>query len=103
MTIATNILPTVDFCGTELTRLMIGGNEFRGYSHFSEELNVEMREYYSVKNAAQTLLRAEECGINCMQSRGDGIIFSMVEAYRSAGGLFVCLLSVRCYSARPLL
>ncbi|MFT5086429.1 MAG: hypothetical protein ACI906_003371 [Candidatus Latescibacterota bacterium] len=26
MTIATNILPTVDFCGTELTRLMIGGN-----------------------------------------------------------------------------
>jgi len=86
MTLATGLLPTVDFCGTQLTRLMIGGNQLRGYSHFSEELNAEMREYYTVENAAQTLLRAEECGINCMQSRGDEIIFSMVDAYRAAGG-----------------
>jgi hypothetical protein len=86
MTTATALLPTVDFCGTRLSRLLIGGNPFRGYSHLSRELNEEMRTYHTQERVVQTLLRAEECGINCMQSRGDDVIFSVVDAYREAGG-----------------
>ena len=88
MTTATTtaLLPSVDFCGTELSRLIIGGNPIRGHSHMTKELNEEMRDYHTVENTVQTLLRAEECGINTMQSRGDDIIFEMVDAYREAGG-----------------
>ena len=83
---ATELLPTVDFCGTELTRLIIGGNPIRGNSHISKELNEEMRDYHTVENVVQTLLRAEACGINAMQSRGDDVVFDMVDAYREVGG-----------------
>ena len=86
MTTTTALLPTVDFCGTELSRLIIGGNPIRGNSHISPELNEEMRDYHTVENAVRTLLHAEECGINTMQSRADDIIYEMLDAYREAGG-----------------
>ena len=86
MTAETALLPTVDFCGTELSRMIIGGNPFRGNSHFDAERNEEMRDYHTVENVVRTLRRAEECGVNAMQSRGDDIIFEMVDAYRKAGG-----------------
>jgi hypothetical protein len=86
MTTATALLPTVDFCGTQLSRLVIGGNPIRGHSHISPELNQEMRDYHTVENAVQTLLHAEECGINTMQSRADDVIYAMLDAYREAGG-----------------
>jgi len=86
MTTTTALLPTVDFCGTELSRLIIGGNPIRGHSHISPELNEEMRDYHTVENAVRTLLHAEECGINTMQSRADDIIFEILDAYREAGG-----------------
>ena len=86
MTAVIEAMPTVDFCGTRMSRLAIGCNQFRGFSHFSTEMNDEMRQYHTVENVVQTLLRAEECGINCMQQRGDAIIFEMIDAYRAAGG-----------------
>ena len=86
MTTAATLLPSVDFCGTRLSRLLIGGNPFRGYSHLSPGLNEEMKTYHTVERVVRTLLRAEECGINCMQSRGDDVIFAMIDAYREAGG-----------------
>jgi hypothetical protein len=76
----------VKFGDHDVTRLIVGGNPFRGNSHFSPDLDREMREYHTVNHVVQTLLRAEECGINTMQSRGDDIIFDMVRAYREAGG-----------------
>ena len=86
MTTTTTLLPTVDFCGTQLSRLVIGGNPIRGHSHISPELNQEMRDYHTVENAVQTLLHAEECGINAMQSRADDVIYEMLDAYREADG-----------------
>ena len=86
MTTTTALLPMADFCGTQLARLAIGGNPFRGHSHISPELNQEMRDYHSVENVVQTLQRAEECGINAMQSRADDIVYQMLDAYRLAGG-----------------
>jgi len=37
------MLPTVDFCGLEVARLIIGANPFGGYSHQNPERNAEMR------------------------------------------------------------
>jgi hypothetical protein len=80
------LLPTVEIRGQHITRLIVGGNPFRGYSHLNPDLDRDMREYHSNDNVVKTLLRAEECGINTMQSRGDDIVFDMVRAYRDAGG-----------------
>lgn len=81
-----SLLPTVDFCGFTTTRLIIGGNPFRGTSHFSDELSADMRKFHTVENVVRTLLHAQACGINTMQSRGDDTIFEMVDAFREAGG-----------------
>lgn len=80
------ILPTVEVGDLHITRLIVGGNPFRGYSHLNPDLDKDMREYHTNDNVVSTLLRAEECGINTMQSRGDDIVFDMVRAYREAGG-----------------
>ena len=81
-----NELPTVPFGLYYVSRLIIGGNPIRGYSHFSPELDVEMASYHTVENTVQTLLYAEKHGINTMISRGDDIIFNIIREYRSAGG-----------------
>ena len=80
------LLPTVDLCGTAVTRLIIGGNPLRGYSHYSEQLDTEMVEYYTPENVTKALLDCEKNGINTMQSRGDEIVFSFVRRYREKGG-----------------
>jgi len=79
-------LPTVDFCGTAVTRLIIGGNPFRAYSHFSEELDREMQNYYTCANTVSALSDAERAGINTVVMRGDAIIFDVVRSYREQGG-----------------
>ena len=80
------MLPAVDFCGVEVTRLICGGNPLSGYSHFSGELDREMVEYYTMPNL-QTLL--DECwanGINTFQSRGDRHQMRMFLEHRLNGG-----------------
>lgn len=85
-TAAAATLPTVRFGKHDITRLIIGGNPVRGFSHRSPDLDAEMREYHSVENTLATWVHSEACGINTMQLRGDEIIFERVRAYRERGG-----------------
>ena len=41
------MLPTVDFCGLTVTRLIIGANPFGGFSHQNRERDQDMRTYYT--------------------------------------------------------
>ena len=54
----TNVLPTVDFCGFTLTRLLIGANPFGGFSHQSPQRNQEMLSYYTQERIIETWQRA---------------------------------------------
>ena len=81
-----DLLPTVKLGAYDVTRLIVGGNPIRGYSHFSRELDDQMRAWHTPENTVATLLHAERCGVNTMQSRGDEIIFNIVRKYREAGG-----------------
>ena len=47
--------PTAKFGEHDVTRLIVGGNPFRGYSHRNPDLDREMREYHTVENVVQTL------------------------------------------------
>jgi hypothetical protein len=81
-----NLLPTVPFGPHHITRLIVGGNPFRGYSHWREDVDREMAEWNTAGHIADALCAAEAAGLNCMQMRGDKYIFEAVEKYRERGG-----------------
>jgi hypothetical protein len=60
------MLPTVDFCGLNPTRLIIGANPFGGFSHQSKERNKEMLDYHTPDRIVETWKRAEAAGINTL-------------------------------------
>ncbi|KKM98889.1 hypothetical protein LCGC14_1153430 [marine sediment metagenome] len=81
------MLPTVDFCGIEVTRLVIGANPFGGYSHQSAERDREMREYYTIERIKQTWARAEAAGINTMVTNNETPhVLQAVREYLDEGG-----------------
>ena len=80
-------LPTVRLGTLEVTRLIIGGNPFSGFSHQSAELNEEMRDYYTVARIKQTLNEAAEAGINTFVGRADNHIQRLLREYWQEGGL----------------
>jgi len=59
------MLPTTDFFGTQITRLILGDNPTHGNSYipdiFSRE---EMEDYYTHENTVGMLFRAQEAGYN---------------------------------------
>jgi len=86
MTDRHELLPTVRFGPHRVTRLIVGGNPIRGFSHVGRALDADMREYHTVDNTVETWLHCQRQGINTMQSRGDPIIFERIRAYRERGG-----------------
>ena len=81
------MLPTVDFCGIEVTRLIIGANPFGGYSHQNKERDAEMVSYYTVDRILETWGRAEAAGINTMITNNETPhVLEAVDQYLSNGG-----------------
>ncbi len=82
-----SVLPTIKFGKFDITRLIIGGNPFCGYSHFSEEMSREMAGYFTAGKVVETLQQAESAGINTVQARGDyHRMLHWIELYRRQGG-----------------
>ena len=79
-------LPTVDFCGINTSRLIIGSNPFCGKSHYSERDDREMRDYFDDERILDTLFAAEEEGLTVFQMRGDERFCRIAERYFRAGG-----------------
>jgi len=81
------MLPTVDFCGLNPTRLIIGANPFGGFSHQSKERNEEMVAYYTVDRIIETWHRAEAAGLNTMITNNETPhVLEAVRQYLSNGG-----------------
>jgi len=81
-------LPTVRFGNYEISRLVVGCNQFYGYSHFDGLLDQVMREWNTPERVCQTLLNCERNGLNTYQYAHveGGRSPSDLEAYRAAGG-----------------
>jgi len=79
-------LPHVNFAGLDVTRLIIGGNPFSGFSHQSRERDAEMLDYYTVARIKETLARAEAAGINTAIMRCDAHIQRLLREYYNEGG-----------------
>jgi hypothetical protein len=79
-------LPTVDFAGRRVSRLICGGNPLSGFSHVSEAMDWDMLEYYT---APRILALLDEClaqGIDTFQSRGDRHQMRIYLEHRLGGG-----------------
>ena len=83
------MLPSVDFCGIKVTRLIIGGNPLAGYSHQSPERDRQMRDYYTVERIKETWARAEAAGINTMVTNNETphVVQAVREYLRDGGRL----------------
>lgn len=80
------LLPTVDFFGTRITRLIVGSNPLYGYSHFNSILNRCMREWMTQDQRMKVLKRCEEVGINTWQMHYDPETVADFRRYRDEGG-----------------
>lgn len=78
-------LPTVNFAGHKVTRLVIGTNPLFGYSHFNGILDNLMREWMTPERRVETVLRAEQAGINTWQLHYNQGTMAMIDALKEKG------------------
>lgn len=91
------MLPTVDFCGLTLTRLLLGANPFGGFSHQNRQRDAEMREWHTVDRILETWQRAEAAGLNAMVTNNESPhVVEAVRAYLSGGGKLQWIAQVNC-------
>jgi hypothetical protein len=79
-------LPIINIGDLQVTRLICGANPFSGISHQTYELDIEMRDFYTVARIKQTLRECEEIGINTLLARADSHIKRMLAEYWNEGG-----------------
>ena len=70
----------------EVSRFILGGNPFSGFSHQSRELDRGMRHYFTAARIKQTLDRAESLGISTLIARTDNHIMRVLMEYWDEGG-----------------
>lgn len=82
-----NLLPCVEWKGHRITRLVLGHNPIKGWSHCNPNLDAEMKAWYDPQagNDLRILQRAEECGINTFQFGGP-TMHDRLRLYKAAGG-----------------
>ena len=61
------LVPTVDFCGHKVTRLIAAANPLYGYSHFNMIMDATYLEYFTDERVVQFMLNCEKAGINSWQ------------------------------------
>ena len=98
------MLPSVEFCGLEVTRLILGANPFGGYSHQNAERDEAMRSYYTVDRILETWTLAEAAGINAMVTNNESPhVLEAAKEYREGGGRLQWIAQVNTYQQRDMI
>jgi len=79
-------LPKVRFGDVEISRLVMGSNQFYGYSHFNGLLDKLMVDWNTPERICQTLFQCQQNGINAFQYAHREKPLKDVENFRSQGG-----------------
>lgn len=83
------MLPKIPLGKSEVlvTRLISGGNPLCANSHFSADMDRQMREYFTPGQVVKYLHDLQRAGINTLQARGDyHRILHWLELFRREGG-----------------
>ena len=79
-------LPKVHFGDVEISRMVMGCNQFYGYSHFNGLLDRLMVDWNTPDRICQTLLQCQQNGINAYQYAHRENPLKDLERFRSQGG-----------------
>ncbi len=79
-------LATVSIGDVQVSRLILGGNPFSGFSHGNIELDREMCHYYTAGRIKEEYRRAEALGVNTHIGRADHHIMRVLMEYWDEGG-----------------
>jgi len=79
-------LPGSYLGSVRVSRLIIGGNCFSGFSHHTAELDRDMRDYFTTAKIKETLAAAEAAGIDTFFGRSDNHVLRLMNEYRNEGG-----------------
>ncbi|MCL2519367.1 MAG: hypothetical protein FWF15_12470, partial [Oscillospiraceae bacterium] len=81
------MIKTVDFFGTQITRLILGDNPFSGHSYIPDiHSGEEMLDYYTADKCVQALFEAEANGVNAYMALGSPFILRVIRQFRNEGG-----------------
>jgi hypothetical protein len=81
------MLPTVDFLGTPITRLIIGDNSMEGLSYIPRQhLSSEMVDYWTADRCVEALFEAEKSGYNAYMAVADPFLLRVIRQYKNEGG-----------------
>jgi hypothetical protein len=82
-----HLLPqTVNFGHVPISRFIIGGNPFSGFSHSTRERDSQMLNYYSMERIKQDLRLALEAGVKTHLGRSDNFIMRVLREHWNEGG-----------------
>ena len=79
-------LDTIRIGPLSVSRLVLGGNPFSGFSHQTPEKDRAMNRYYTTARIKETLRQAEGLGINAFLGRADRHIRRVLLEYWNEGG-----------------
>ena len=79
-------VPKMKFGNAEVSRLVLGTNPFYGYSHYSQNLDWAMREWYTPDRICETMRRCAPYGINAFNLAGLGRAPQDFQKFLDEGG-----------------
>ncbi|MGC9523387.1 MAG: hypothetical protein ACP5HG_16075 [Anaerolineae bacterium] len=81
-------MQTVQLGIVTVSRLILGGNPFSGFSHFTPALDREMLNWYTTARIKETMRQAEDLGVNTFLGRADRHIQrTLIEYWNEGGGI----------------
>ena len=79
-------MQTVRLGDREVTRFILGGNPFSGFSHQTAEMDNHMRHYFTTACIKKVMAKAEAAGVNAFIGRADFHICRVLTEYWDEGG-----------------
>lgn len=80
------MLPTVNFFGHEISRLIVGGNPFAGHIYIPWVTRDEALDYHTAGRIVETFFRAEELGYKTILLLADDFNLRVLRQYYNSGG-----------------
>jgi hypothetical protein len=79
-------VPKMKFGKVEISRMVLGCNQFNGFSHFNSSYDGLMREWFTAERACAVLHHAESFGINAFQYSARGHFAQDWDQFQTEGG-----------------
>lgn len=79
-------LGSVNLGSLSVSRMIVGGNPFSGFSHQGRDRDSEMIRYFTASRIKETWKQAEQLGLNTFIGRCDRHITRLLREYRDEGG-----------------